>query len=240
MDNREYWNPLVALLTDPPRETSTGPWQEVEKEECKKIFSMPITQLFDYVESVVSDRGSIFLLQRQFSAYWAIEQISGNPGIMAGDQFAWTLASILYNISRRLDEEMKIVKDIENVKEIMNGTLFTSDYTALSLIRDHMVEISKIRLPKIRDYQSRLIDFAGWTVGYMESDFGEYWEQEYEWNDGFYASGRYKFRRDMYLGRRKEYRKMIRRAQALTNRPQRQRKAPERLNIATNRSKSYR
>ena len=121
----------------------------------------------------------------------------------------------------------------------MNGKISTPDNTALSLIHDHMVKVSKIRKPKILDFQSKLMDFTGWTVGHMESEFGEYWEQQYEWIDGFYASGRYEFRRDMYLKRRREYRLMMRQAQALKNRPKRQRKAPERLNITSTKSKTY-
>ena len=104
MENRSYWNPFDSLWTHPLQTmiSRPAPWKEIEKQECQKIWSMSTPQFFNYVEQIVTDRRPIVPLQDDFRFFQRNTQIFCQPGKIAADEYAWTLASILYNLEKRL------------------------------------------------------------------------------------------------------------------------------------------
>ena len=101
MENREFWNPLHFLWTDPSQENGPGPWTDVENEECQKINSMSTVELFEYIDYVLAD--PIEQFETQYVCYLNTSQIFGLPGPDAADKFGGTIASILKTLERRLE-----------------------------------------------------------------------------------------------------------------------------------------
>ena len=115
--------------------------------------------------------------------------------------------------------ELDIFDDIRNVRKIMVGDISLPDHIALFCVHEHLVRMSKIRVPIIRKYQSELSHFISKVFLQFTLTNREYWFDFYH-------------RQEMEL---LESRKDI----AIYNRPLRQRKAPERLNITSTKAKSY-
>ena len=65
---------------------------------------MSITQLFDYIEHVVSD--PIEIIETQYVSYLNTTEIFGLPGSDAADKFSGTIATILKTLERRLEGEI--------------------------------------------------------------------------------------------------------------------------------------
>ena len=104
----------------------------------------------------------------------------------------------------------------------MVGDISLADHTALFCVHKHLIRMSKTRVPIIREYQTRLSRFISSIFLRFTLTNRYYWEEYYH-------------RLDMELF---EAQKDV--ASWRENRPRRQRKAPERLNITTTRTKSYR
>ena len=104
MENREFWNPLHFLWIDSRQETGPGPWKEVEIEECQKIASMPIGQLFEYIDHVLAD--PIEQFETQYVCYLNSSEIFGLSGPEAADEFGGTIACILKALERRLESRL--------------------------------------------------------------------------------------------------------------------------------------
>ena len=101
----------------------------------------------------------------------------------------------------------------------MLGNIAVPDHIVLSCVYSKLIRLKKIRLPKIREYQSELQHFIKNVFLRFTLTNREYWFDYYT-------------RQEMEL---LEARKDI----AIYNRPLRRRKAPERLNINSTKAKSY-
>ena len=101
----------------------------------------------------------------------------------------------------------------------MVGDISLPDHIALFCVHKHLIRMSKIRVPIIRKYQSELSHFISKVFLQFTLTNREYWFD-------------FHHRQEMEL---LESRKDI----AIYNRPLRQRKTPERLNITSTKTKSY-
>ena len=127
-----------------------------------------------------------------------------------------TMLSILMKLKGRLGEELQIFDDIQNVREVMTGEISLPDHTALFCVHKHMVRMSKmVNQPRIRKYLSALSKF----MSKLESGF---------------EKNRHRYLNDI-LPQRQRREEMIRAAA----RRRRNRRAPERLNITSTKTKSY-
>ena len=109
-------------------------------------------------------------------------------------------------------EELNIHNDIKNVQEVMNSNISTPDYTALSLIHEQMVQMSKTRPTKIPPYLEQVKRFIDDMKVHFDSN-----KQRYLYrleSEQLEEACRIRWRK-------------------------RTRQAPERLNITTTKSKSY-
>lgn len=100
----------------------------------------------------------------------------------------------------------------------MVGDISLADHTALFCVHRHMIRTSKTRMPIIRQYLSRLQSFIVDIVSSFTS-FDAWHEEDCDLRE---------------MEREEEQKNM-----AINNRPQRRRKAPERLNITSCKGKSY-
>ena len=118
MENREFWNPLHFLWIDPRQETGPGPWKEVETEECQKIASMSMSELFEYIDHVLAD--PIEQFETQYVCYLNSTEIFGLSGPDAADEFGGTIAYILNALERRLEgrfsQSMRKLAESVNLK----------------------------------------------------------------------------------------------------------------------------
>ena len=112
----------------------------------------------------------------------------------------------------------------------MVGDISTLDYTALWLVQKRMLKTAKITSKeKIHEYLSKLSDFTSKINFAFDCDYKHYLLRQYH-------------RRRAQRAVDKMIRAEDREAESiiyLRNRPKRDRRAPERLNIASTKSKSY-
>ena len=196
--------------------TDPSPWRRFQDEELQRIISMSTDQLFGYIRHVVTSYNiiqSMMVYHMMALAY----SFHGLPGPDIAAEYKNTMLSLLMKLKGRLAEELQIFDDIQNVREVMTGEISVSDHTALFCVHKKMVQMSeslpeRVNEPRIRKYLSHLSRF----ISKLESGFEE--------ND------------NRYLNELLPQRELMERAEA---RRKRKRRAPERLNITSTKSRSY-
>ena len=231
MKNLELRNPLHLLRIDPGQGVEEA-WIAVENEECKKINSMSNVQLFDYIQHIISDpKRSAEPIETQYISYLGSTEIFDLDSWDAAHHFECTIKNVLIALVRRLEGKYQLKSwlinrfwfsgelsgdDMRNVKEVMVGDISLADHTALSCIHKYMIRMNKRRVPIIRQYKFELEEFIiNISNMFAILDGNHLMEiREMQWQE--------------------EQDNM-----AIKNRPRRQRKAPERLNITSCKGKSY-
>ena len=216
------WHPFEDFMIDPG--LPPGPFKSAKKRECRKIAAMSIYELYDFIDYEIEPAPPNTMTPgMQMEHYMLMWMFGPRPfgvsELEAAAKYKNTVLSILMYLQRRLEGELKITEDIKNVREVMNGHISTPDYTALSLIHERMIQTSEIRVPKIRQYLSRLARF----IPEMRRNF---------------ESNEARFDTPYTRERRREYSGTFG-YEAQNRRSQRKRRAPDRLNIASKKSKSY-
>ena len=237
MENLEFRNPLLFLRIDPSHESGTWEevgeaWTAVENEECQKISSMSNVQFFDLIEHILSDpKRSAEPIETQYVSYLGSREIYDLDGWDSARYFKYAIKNVLRSLVRRLEGKFQLKSwlidrfwfsgelsgdDIRNVKEVMVGDISLADHTALTCIHKYMIRMNKRRVPIIRKYKFELEEFiTNITNMFAILDGNHLMEiREMQWQE--------------------EQDNM-----AIKNRPRRQRKAPERLNIISCKGKSY-
>ena len=70
------------------------------------------------------------------------------------------MISILMELKNRIEKELQIFDDIQNVRDVMVGDISMSDHTALFCVHEHMVRRSKmVKAKKIRRYIAKISNF---------------------------------------------------------------------------------
>ena len=111
-----------------------------------------------------------------------------------------------------ISEELNIHNDIKNVQEVIDSNISTPDYTALSLVHQQIIKMSKTRPPKIPPYLEKVKHFIDHMKGCFNSNKHRY----------LYRLESEQLEEAFRIGWQK-----------------RTRQAPERLNITTTKYKSY-
>ena len=150
------WNPLTRI-EDYDLE-SGGPWKIIQDEECQKIASLSTGELFSYINHVV--RTNWWSITVHHSAVYEYDIIFGITGTHAANKYENTMMSIVMKLKNRLEEELQISDDIQNVREVMAGNISISDHTALFCVHKHMVRMrNTARASKIRRYMEKMTYF---------------------------------------------------------------------------------
>ena len=191
------WNPLTRIedyLDD--LESGGNPWKIIQEEEFQKIASFSTGELFSHINHV--ERTDYRMISRHHSVFY------GFYGPDVANDYEKTLISIVMKLKNRLEEELQISDDIQNVREVLTGNISISDHTALSCVFKRMRNTA--RASKIRRY----IDKMAYVIESFEALFRfHHWRLEQE------------------------------EMERLEARRSRKRRAPERLNIASTKKKSY-
>ena len=126
--------------------------------------------------------------------------------------------------------ELTLYDDIKNVEEVMVGDISTLDYTALWLVHKRMLKIAEIAsTTKINEYLSKLYGYTSKLNFAFDCNYSHFLVRQYNQRRAQRAAD-------------KMARTENREAESinyLRNRPKRDRRAPERLNITSTKSKSY-
>ena len=147
------WNPLNRI-EDYDIE-SGRPWKIIQEEEFQKITSLSTEELFSYINHAV--RTNWFEITLNHSAVYQYEFIFGMTGPDAANEYEKTLMSIVMKLKNRLEEEVQISGDIQNVREVMAGNISVSDHTALFCVHNRMRKTA--RASKIRRYEEKMTYF---------------------------------------------------------------------------------
>ena len=147
------WNPLNRIED---YDTVTGrPWKIIQEEEFQKITSLSTEELFSYISHAV--RSNWFEIELNHKAVYQYEFIFGMTGPDAANEYEKTLMSIVMKLKNRLEEEVQISGDIQNVREVMAGNISVSDHTALFCVHNRMRKTA--RASKIRRYEEKMTYF---------------------------------------------------------------------------------
>ena len=257
------WNKgrlFINRITDEVK-TELGPWERVREEESQKIAQMSIVQLFDYTQHIVdSETISDSLQNIETHHCWIMshnlrsEEIFTVSGLDAAAEYKQTIISILAKLKSQLAGktcltkgnslgltkrllnsllilgELIIFDDIKNVEKVMAGDISTLDYTALWLVQKRMLKTAeKTNKAKIHEYLSKLSGFI-LSIDYAFSgNYCHYLERQYNQRRAQRAIERMERAED------REAESVI----YLSNRPKRDRRVPQRLNITSTKSKTY-
>ena len=221
---------------------------------------MSISQVFDYVQFVV-DSDSDWKIQA--SHRWIMldnvrpEEIFKVSSLSAATEYKKTINFMLTKLQSRLagktslkkGESMRLTKrnfytllilgelilydDIKNVEKVMAGDISTLDYTALRLVHKRMLKTAEIASKtNIKEYLSKLSGFTFHLNLLFDKNYNHYVVRQI----GLYNQRRAQRVVDkIVLAEDREAESII----YLRNRPKRDRRAPERLNITSTKSKSY-
>ena len=140
----DNWNPLTGI--EEYDIDSAAPWKMIEEEECEKIISMSIEELFSYINHVV--RTDYWWIHRHHSVVYEFDMIFGMTGPDAAKEYEKTLMSIVMELKNRVEEELQISDDVQSVRKVMTGNISISDHAALSCVYKRMrntARASKIR-----------------------------------------------------------------------------------------------
>ena len=149
------WNPMTKIRDYDLHSAGPETWKIIQEEEFQKITSLSTDQLFDYIKYVV--RADFWTIGRYYSAVYNSSLMFGSSGPDAATEFENTMISIVMKLKNRLEEELQIFDDIQNVREVMVGNISLSEHTAMFCVYNHMVRISKrIRASKIRRYIAKV------------------------------------------------------------------------------------
>ena len=126
--------------------------------------------------------------------------------------------------------ELILFDDIKNVEKVMVGDISTLDYTALWLVHKRMLKTAEIASKtKINEYLSKLSGFTSNLNFAFDCNYKHYLVRQYNQRRVQRAADK------MVRAEDREAESII----YLSNRPKRDRRAPERLNITTTKSKKY-
>jgi len=194
-----------------------GPWKRVQNEEFEKIDALSGEQIFDYTKQVVRRPVEIFRMDHYHVYISPI--FFGSTGPDAAAEYKNTMISILMKLKNRFQRELTIFDDIKNVRKVMVSEISIPDHTALFCVHKHMVRKSQmINVPRIQKYIAAIAKFTSRLESSLESNHQRYYD-------------------------RQQRLQAVERAEALRKereaQKKRKRRAPERLNIATTKSKSY-
>ena len=99
------------------------------------------------------------------TAVYNCEFIFGMTGPDAANEYEKTLMSIVMKLKNRVEEELQIADDIQNVRKVMTGNISISDHTALFCVYKRMRNTA--RASKIRRY----IDKMAYVIEKIETVF---------------------------------------------------------------------
>ena len=119
------WNPLTRI--EEYDINSAAPWKIIQEEECEKIASLSSEELFSYVNHVV--RTDYWWISRHHSVVYEFDMIFGMTGSDAAAEYEKTMIAIVMKLKNRVEEELQISDDIQNVRKVMTGDISVSDHT---------------------------------------------------------------------------------------------------------------
>ena len=214
------WNPLDCIWETDRNgkgvrwKRKIGPWKRVQKEEFEKIDALSGEQIFDYTKQVVGTSTGLF--QQNHYHVYICPIFFGLPGPDAAVEYKNTMLSILMKLKNRFQRELTIFDDIKNVRKVMVGEISIPDHTALFCVHKHMVRTSKmVNVRRINKYIAAITRYTSLLESRLESNHQRYYDH--------YITTLLRMQ-------------PVERADAQRKR---KRRAPDRLNIATTKSKSY-
>ena len=113
MGQIQYWDPFKCVWNDDSQssqwwhngitdkqKTEPGPWKRVREGEWKKMISMSMPQLFDYIKLIVDSRWRI---EAHFSWILKSDEIFRVSGSAAAAEYKQTITSILVKLKSYLE-----------------------------------------------------------------------------------------------------------------------------------------